>query len=244
MNGIRTFEETPEGSAALLGTLQELYGSAKYKTWQDLRQQFYSYKQYPLAGVSSLTFFSDATGSGSTTLQLTNMPSAANLAQTHLLLKSVRCRWLIKTWDLQAWTGLNADTLYSDLIDGLFQAGVMTLSINSMEYMQIVKPFLYAPPGDGREQIYTAGVDGTFTISAGLVTDAVFAAPYATLNSRRDSYYKLDPNIFIEAAQNFTFTISWPSGLIPIIASSVVNDTTNPLYVGIEIDGIWFRPLS
>lgn len=236
---VRTFDS----SAEVLGYLQQQYGSADYKSWQSLRQQFYSYVTYPLAGSARLTFFGAALGTAGTTTQLTNMPQAGQFGQQHFLLKSIRCKFFIQTWDLQVWAGLNANTLYSDLIDGLFQSGVLELNINARQYAQIPKPFLYAPPADGRAQVYSAGLGGTFTISSGVVTDLIWAPPYATLDSRRDAGYMVDPNILIEAAQNFEVVISWPTGLVPVIATTIVT-AGNPLSVGVSLDGILFRPVQ
>jgi hypothetical protein len=54
----------------------------------------------------------------------------------------------------------------------------------------------------------------------------------------------VDPNILIEAEQQFNVKLSYPSGLLPVISTGVANDSTNPLKVGVILDGLLLRPVQ
>lgn len=239
--------QTYNSSEEALADLQNRYGSAVFTEWQTVRKKFYSYVPYLEAGGVSFNFFSAAPGTGTVTAQDSNIPKPGSFGQQHFLLKSIQTKFFIKTWDLENWGGADNDTLYSDLVMGFVQAGVMTTIINNKSFTQIPKPFLYCPPGDGPEQVYTAGVT-SLTLTEGtpnVIATVVSPGPYATLNQRCcGNIYTLDPQIFIEAEQNFTVNIDFPSGLIPVIGTDITDDTTNPLKIGVIWDGILFRPLQ
>jgi hypothetical protein len=48
----------------------------------------------------------------------------------------------------------------------------------------------------------------------------------------------------IEAEQQFNVKLSFPSGVVPVLATNVVNDSTNPLKVGVILDGLLLRPVQ
>jgi hypothetical protein len=240
--GIQTFQN----SADALRYLQTAYGSANYREWQAIRRQFWSYQQYLSAGAPNFTFFGNTPGSGGLTLRDTNMPKAGSFGQVHFLLKAIRTRIYIEQRNLLAWTGLNNTTLHSDFIAGFVQAGELEFFINSRIFLQLPKPFLYAPPGGGEEWLRDRGVQ-SLTLTAGApntLNTTVSAGPHSTQLNKEDSVFLLDPNILIEAEQNFQVTINFPSGVIPVIATVIVNDSTNPLKIGVELDGIMFRPVQ
>lgn len=239
--------QTYNSSEEALRDLQNRYGSAVFTEWQTVRKKFYSYAPYPEAGGVSFNFFSAAPGTGAITAQDSNIPKPGSFGQQHFLLKSIQTKFFIKTWDIEAFAGVDANTLYSDLVMGFFQAGVMTTVINNKQFTQVPKPFLYCPPGDGQEQVYSAGVT-SLTLTEGTpntLLTMVSPAPYATLNQRCcGNLYVLDPQIFIEAEQNFTVSMDFPSGAVAVVGSGVTDDTTNPLKIGVIWDGILFRPLQ
>jgi len=68
--------------------------------------------------------------------------------------------------------------------------------------------------------------------------------PWVTQTKVRNNVYFVDPNILIEAEQQFTVKISYPSGLVPILATNVVNDTTKQLKIGVIFDGLLLRPVQ
>jgi hypothetical protein len=90
--------------------------------------------------------------------------------------------------------------------------------------------------------VFSAGV---LNLTAGTpVTVFIGPPPYCTQTRNKDGIYQVDPNIMIEAEQQFSMTISFPSGLVPVLGTGVTDDTTNPLKVGVILDGIEFRPLQ
>jgi len=237
---------TFQNSAAVLSYMQGKFGSANFSQWQIRRRIMFSRVTYTEAGATEYSFFADALGSNSTTIEDTNMPKANSFGQVHFLLKSIRTRIFIKTWDLLAFSGLDASTLVSDLFMGFVQAGVLELSINGRPYLQIPKPFMFAPPGDGRPQVYSAGIQTMVLTEASPNTlyTLVGQIPFATQTSKRNGLYLVDPNILIEAEQNFSCKILFPSGVVAVIGTTVTDDTSNPLKIGVEFDGIEFRPVQ
>lgn len=231
-----------QNSQEALGYLQSRYGSADYKSWQTIRKPFYSYILYPDAGANSLTFF--GTAIGAVNRQLTNIPKAGSIGQNHFLIKSIKFKYFIASENLTAFANTEATTLFSDLVWGFASAGVAELTVGARLLAQIIKPFYYAPPADGQPLVHTGGVE-TLTLSEAtpntLATSAI-GEPHATLQSRNVNRYIFDPNIFLEAEQNFEITLKYPSGLIPVIATTVTG--SNPLYVGCVLDGILFRPVQ
>lgn len=244
MNGdLKLYNSSEEA----LTDLSQRFGSAVFTEWQTVRKKFYSYASYLEAGAVSFNFFNASVGTGGLTIQDTNLPKPGSFGQVHFLLKSIQTRFFITTWDLQAWAGTDASTLYSDLIAGFTHGGVMNIILNNRIFAQIPKPFLYCPPGDGQERVHSAGLD-TLTLTEGtpnVILTSISHSPYATLNSRpKGNIYVMDPQIMIEAEQNMTVSIEYPSGAIPVIGTGVTDDTTNPLKIGVIFDGILFRPLQ
>ena len=230
-------------SEEALTYLARQHGSADYRSWQILRRKWYSRVTYPEAGAGSFAFFSTPPGQGGLTIADTNIPKANSFGQQHGILKSIQAYWYIQTWDIHAWAGTDASTLVSDIIAGFIHAGLLQLQINARLFAQIPKPFLYCPRGDGSEQVYTRGLD-TLTLTEGtpnVIATSISAAPYAEIIGYRNIYV-LDPQIMIEAEQNFSVTIDFPSGAIAVIGTGVTDDTTNPLKVGVRLDTITARP--
>jgi hypothetical protein len=242
---------TPRGlvnyntSEEAIQAIAALYGSTNYKLWSDIRRPWYSKVNYPEAGQQQLTFFSSVAGQGTTTLDDTNIPKSNSFGQQHVVVKSIQLGLWVKTWDLYAWAGTNASTLVSDLLAGFVQAGVLTLTVNNRAQVQLPKPFLYAPIGGGPEQIYTAGLS-TLTLTEGtpnVIATSISAAPYAEISGYRNSFI-LDPQLMIEAEQNFSLTLDFPSGLVPVLGTDVTDDTSNPLKVVAIIDSVTIRPAT
>jgi hypothetical protein len=214
--------------------LQAQFGTLDLNRLQIQRKQFYSYVTYPKAGTSQLNFFGQAVGNNNSTLDDTNIPVQGSFGTSHFLIKGIECKWKLKTYNPTAYIGTDATTITSDLLGGLFGAGVFELVVNAKTYIQVNKPFLQIPPADGRVSYWTAG-----NYSANIA-----AEPNVELNSRSESRYLCDPEIFILSQQNFSAQINFPSGACAVRASSVVDDSTNPLKVGVVLDGYEFRPVQ
>lgn len=228
-------------SQQVIRTLQSKYGSANFQRWQSLRRQFYSFVQYPDAGAAELRLFGDAV-SGTVNKQLTNMPKAGSFGQNHFMLKAIRCSYFINTEKITSWANTDATSLATEMLQGVFHAGVLELTIGSRLMVQVPKPFLYAPPADGRAVVRSEGVRALTLTEATPNTLLTYSgsAPNVQLNRGRESLYLVDPNIVIEAEQNFQVALRYPSGLLPVTATTITS--ANTFYVGVILDGLVFRP--
>jgi hypothetical protein len=237
-------------SESIISAASQKFGVIDYTRWQAIRWQWYSYITYPSAGSTELNFFGQVAGQAGVTLQDTNLPKAGSFGQTHFQLKSISTDIQIASNDVDGFTRANQATLdtralASDFLGGFVQAGVLRFSVGARPFATIVKPFQYAPP-PGSPLDY----DNTYVnqISAAPVPAAgaaqVVGVPWITQTKMRSNVYFVDPNILIEAEQQFNVSLQLPSGIVPVLATNVVNDSTNPLKVGVILDGLLLRPVQ
>lgn len=227
--------KTFTNSEKFLAYMQERYGSANFSKWQQIRTQFYSYQLYPLLGATQFNFFGfGLNGSGVQGRQFTNMPKANSFGQVHFLLKQIRCKLLLLNAQLPvAGAVTDATNPAAEITHGFAQAGVLNLTIGDKKYLELPRPFLYAPPADGQTEVSASN------------TVVAASTPRATLTHRRDGGYLVDPNILIEAEQAFDLQINYPSGAVPIIATTAWDQTEGTqLAIGVSFDGILFRPVQ
>lgn len=213
-----------------MAQLQQIYGSFDPNRVQTRRREVYSFVAYPTAGAASFTFFSQTVGT--TNRQLTNIQRSGHL-DNPLIVRAIRTGFFITAYNGTTWSGTDASTLYSDIVNGFFQAGVMRVIIGSKEWLQLPCPFQYAPPGEGMPK-------GIF---AGQYNSTTSRSPFAYLGYNKPSSYIVDPSFMIGSDQNFQVTIEFPSGLIPAIGTGIVTSGT-VLYIGVKFDGIEVRPLQ
>jgi len=237
-------------SESIISAASQKFGVIDYSRWQAIRWQWYSYVTYPSAGSTELNFFGQVAGQAGVTLQDTNLPKAGSFGQTHFQLKSISTDIQINNNDVDGFTranqaSLDTRALASDFLGGFVQAGVLRFSVGARPFATIVKPFQYAPP-PGSPLDY----DNTYVnqISAAPVPAAgagqVVGVPWITQTKMRSNVYFVDPNILIEAEQQFNVSLQFPSGIVPVLATNVVNDSTNPLKVGVILDGLLLRPVQ
>jgi hypothetical protein len=237
-------------SESIISAASQKFGVIDYTRWQAIRWQWYSYITYPSAGATELNFFGQVAGQAGVTLQDTNLPKAGSFGQTHFQLKSISTDIQINNNDVDGFTranqaSLDTRALASDFLGGFVQAGVLRFNVGARPFATIVKPFQYAPP-PGSPLDY----DNTYVnqISAAPVPAAgagqVVGVPWITQTKIRNNVYFVDPNILIEAEQQFNVSLQFPSGVVPVLATNVVNDSTNPLKVGVILDGLLLRPVQ
>ena len=239
-------------SESIISAASQKFGVIDYSRWQAIRWQWYSYVTYPSVGATELNFFGQVAGQAGVTLQDTNLPKAGSFGQTHFQLKSISTDIQLANNDVDSFTRANGvantlDTfaLATDFLGGFVQAGVLQFSVGSRPFATIPKPFQYAPP-PGSPMDY----DNTYVnqISAAPVPAAgasdVVGVPWVTQTKLRNNVYFVDPNILIEAEQQFNVKVSFPSGNVPILATNVVDDTTNPVKIGVILDGLLLRPVQ
>jgi hypothetical protein len=123
------------------------------------------------------------------------------------------------------------------------QAGVLNFSVGARPFATIPKPFQYAPPPGSPLDLSNSYVN---QISAAPNPGGVgvVGLPWVTQTKMRSNVYFVDPNILIEAEQQFNVKVSFPSGNVPILATNVVDDTTNPVKIGVILDGLLLRPVQ
>ena len=237
-------------SESIISAASQKFGVIDYTRWQAIRWQWYSYITYPSAGSTELNFFGQVAGQAGVTLQDTNLPKAGSFGQTHFQLKSISTDIQIASNDVDGFTRANQATLdtralASDFLGGFVQAGVLRFSVGARPFATIVKPFQYAPP-PGSPLDY----DNTYVnqISAAPVPAAgaaqVVGVPWITQTKMRSNVYFVDPNILIEAEQQFNVSLQFPSGAVPVLATNVINIGGNPLKVGVILDGLLLRPVQ
>jgi hypothetical protein len=236
-------------SQAFLQYMQTKYGSANFASYQSIRYPFYCFVNYPAAGNVVFNFFGfAASGNAGANLQYTNLQKAGSFGLQFLLLKSIQCGYYVSTAvnllsaPLAAGVAADADNPAADFLYGLFQAGYFELDIGNKPYVQIPKPFLYAPPADGEiVNLSATGVSGTAAGGGSAIDTFHTLIGHAELNRNQNNRYLVDPPILIETEQSFTATIGYPTGAIPIICSNIF--TTN-LFIGVMLDGILIRPVQ
>jgi hypothetical protein len=237
-------------SESIISAASQKFGVIDYSRWQAIRWQWYSYVTYPSAGTTELNFFGQVAGQAGVTLQDTNLPKAGSFGQTHFQLKSISTDIQIAANDVDGFTRANQasiDTraLASDYLGGFVQAGVLNFSVGSRPFATIVKPFQYAPPPGSPldlDNTYVNQISAAPNPAAG--ASAVVGVPWVTQTKMRSNVYFVDPNILIEAEQQFNVRLSYPSGVVPVLATAVVSDSNNPLKVGVIFDGLLLRPVQ
>ena len=128
--------------------------------------------------------------------------------------------------------------LWADIVNGFVQAGYMRLSVGAKDFVTIPKPFLYAPPADGRSVRYINRYNNT------AVPALSIGAPYAELHRAAENQYMVDPELYIDFQENFRVTVEYPSGAVTRIGTTSLPSTAGNLYVGVILDGVEFRPVQ
>jgi len=237
-------------SESIISAASQKFGVIDYSRWQAIRWQWYSYVTYPAAGTTELNFFGQVAGQAGVTLQDTNLPKAGSFGQTHFQLKSISTDIQINSNDVDGFTRANQATLdtralASDFIGGFVQAGVLRFNVGARPFATIVKPFQYAPPPGSPldyDNTFVNQISAAPNPAAGAA--AVVGVPWVTQTKIRNNVYFVDPNILIEAEQQFNVSLQFPSGAVPVLATNVVNDSSNPLKVGVILDGLLLRPVQ
>ena len=237
-------------SESIISAASQRFGVIDYSRWQAIRWQWYSYVTYPEVGTGELNFFGQVAGQAGVTLQDTNLPKAGSFGQTHFQLKSISTDIQIGVNDEDGFTRANQATLdtrafASDYLAGFVQAGVLQFSVGARPFATIPKPFQYAPPPGSPldlDNSYVNQISAAPNPAAGAT--GVVGLPWVTQTKVRNNVYFVDPNILIEAEQQFNVKVSFPSGNVPILATNVVDDTTNPVKIGVILDGLLLRPVQ
>jgi len=240
-------------SESIISAASQKFGVIDYSRWQAIRWQWYSYVTYPAAGATELNFFGQVAGQAGVTLQDTNLPKAGSFGQTHFQLKSISTDIQINDNNVDTFTRANIADIdthatATDYLGGFVQAGVLNFSVGARPFATIVKPFQYAPPPGSPLDLansYVNQIGAVPTATGG--ANQVVGVPWVTQTKMRSNVYFTDPNILIEAEQQFNVSIQFPSGAVPVLATSVINiggANANPYKIGIILDGLLLRPVQ
>src|SRR5204863_1671336 len=112
---------------------------------------------YPVAGVSALVLF--ASNAPNVTLEDTNLPRQNDFGLKQLQLKAIRCTYKMAENTVDVFDGTDASTFYTELVNGIFQAGILEIKVGERDKVQLPLPWLYAPPADGRMQLKSEGIE-------------------------------------------------------------------------------------
>lgn len=235
-------------SQAIVSKLQSRYGTYARGQLQSQRKQFWSFVDY-VNGNSQYTFFGSALGDTSTpNLQRTNMPVQGSFGTSSFLLKTIRTNLYIPAPGVNyasATTTYLTDAtsgLWADLTDGFAQAGLLKLIVGAKTFVTIPKPFLYAPPADGRSELVIA--NESITEAAGAITTFQNGAPFAELNRQAENVYNVDPELYIDFQENFRVSIEYPAGAVTRIGTTSLAADAGKLFIGVTLDGVEFRPVQ
>lgn len=242
--------QLPPGTTAndVLSAMQRRYGVQQYDSQKSSRWNYYSGVQYPAAGATTLNFFANNFAQATFGLADANSDSQSSFGNYSMFVQSIALDYRVLSPATSAQpqtytTDLTA--IYSDLVHGFAQAGVWTLTVGTNLWDQCPKPFLYSPPGAGELKI-DFGSEFSFTQAGGspfAVTDASTNLAYADLNRRANRRRILKNPLFLAPQQTFQAQLAYPSGLIPIIATSVITGSAS-LYAFAELGGTRFAPLG
>ena len=234
-------------SQRIVSRLQSRYGTYARGQLQSQRKQFWSYIDYA-NGNSVYTFFGSALGDTQTpNLQRTNMPVQGSFGTSSFLLKSVSLNLYVPSnanfgIDYRNTTTTYANDatsgLWADLVNGFVQAGYLRFAVGAKDFVTIPKPFLYAPPADGRSNriINRYNNPAAPALSTG--------APFADLHRAAEIQYMVDPELYIDFQENFRVTLEYPAGAVTRIGTTSLPSTAGNLYIGCVLDGVEFRPVQ
>lgn len=210
--------------------------------------QFWSFLKYPTAGQNEFNFFTlgQESASTGTNRQLVNLPQGGKL-RNPFLLHALFCTYFIDDPEADGFAGEDADTLLSDIVAGIFAAGVLEFGINGNRLCEIPHPFHYAAPPAGEPEIHVAGIK-TLTLAEGTpntLSSLVSTPPWGKLGADEGGLFQFTPPEPLDEGTSFNAKLSYPGDSVDsklaVIASDVANDSTNPLYVGVVLEGYEFR---
>lgn len=197
--------------------------------WEILRNSFYDSAEYPAAGVTQLTFFSQPVGGGGRTLSDTNMTLAGQIpANQSFLIQSIEVYFFPTTPSVAAQlpAAFGAQAVAQLINDAYIfrRSGFLRLFIGSKSYLEEA-PMMKFPPSR------TFHVEGA--LADATTPGEAFQSRIAFGESVGRPYY-IDPNITLIQNQNFNVTLNWPEGLQAL-------PSQNPARVFVSLEGVLAR---
>jgi len=205
-----------------LSDLQQ-YDVNRRGEYEGIRQTFYDFNTYALAGQTSLQFFQIPKGQGGKTVADTNMTSAGQLPQPqHFLVESIEI--LLFPGVLPVLEDVTiAESEFSNDMYTVSKSGSLDFFIGSKSYLQEA-PIGRFPPKTKMQTEYATH------FAQAVAADQQIQMDYAAWVGRP---YYLDPPVLLVPNQNWNVTLSWPTAVaLPSGADA---------RIGVVLDGILYR---
>lgn len=187
-------------------------------------QPLYSFQAYAAAGQTSLTFFQNPVGQGTTTLLDTNMQAAGQLPNPQkFLIQGIGVRYIPSAAISVIGGAASANSPLNDM-NAILKSGILTLTISSKDYLTI-SPLVELPA-----RAYMAGAAAlSDTTTAGATQSAKMSLGWV-----RGDVFKPNP-LLLESNMNFAVTMTWPTAVaIPSADASA--------RIGVYLYGTRYRP--
>jgi hypothetical protein len=195
--------------------------------YEGIRQSYYDFQTYALAGQTSLSFFQVPIGQSGKTIADTNMRNAGMLPQPiNFLLQSIEIVFLPGILPGTHVTTI-AETEFTNDVYTVAKSGSLELFIGSKTYLEEA-PLGRFPPKT------RLTVEGSHAISelqaAAADSEIQVSTDYAAFIGRP---YIMDPPLLLVPNQNFEISLKWPAA---VALPSGVNGR-----IGVIMDGLVYR---
>lgn len=206
--------------------------------------------QYPSAGANQLVFFQHSQGADNTATSpaITNMPQPGTIQDPFLFL-GVGFGYYIPSEKFSSYVGTDATAFCAELLNGLTYAGVATISNNDNLVTNIPTPMLDAADPAMFYQRIDGGIT-SLTLTAGtpntLASEVGTNHQVLTTEAHRVPW-RFDPGILVFPNSKWSVNINYTNpgsgagAVLPVIPTSIVNDSTNPLYIRAKLYGVRFQ---
>jgi hypothetical protein len=177
-----------------------------------IRQTLYDFQAYPMAGASSLTFFSIPIGQSSKTKADTNMTIAGSLpAPIRFAIQAIEIYFFPGVFPSQAPAATAINAGVNDVWEVLSGVAWAELQIGSKPYL-IEAPLLRFPPF-ARFAGFAGLSDSTTAGAAGFERTSYMSAAGRP--------YVVEPTLLLEPTQNFSFTLNFPTAIAISVAGRI-----------------------
>lgn len=194
---------------------------------------------YTETAPTTLQFFQS--GFGASNKERNSAPSAGRL-QYPFLVHSIECTYSLADEDHDGFVGTDATTLAADILMGFVQGGVLTLGSQGKTFLQVPRPLIHMPRRAGYPPVKGGGIKALVLTEATPNTYpgaavSTFPAPHVSPGAEVPRPFMCDPMLFIPQDEPFELKLAFPAGALNVIATTPVDDSTNPLYIEVALRG-------
>lgn len=191
--------------------------------FEAIEQPLYDYQEYPAAGSTQLQFFQIPKGQLSKTFADTNMTSAGLLAQPQtFIIESIQVEFFPGVLPTPAEDVAKPFAASQGVNDvwNVMKSGWLELFIGSKAYLDL-GPLMRFPAASGLQVAAAMAADGAAGESYNVTQYARAVGPV----------FKLRAPIRLEANQNFSVTLNWPTAVTASVAGRI----------GVILGGLMYR---